>query len=87
MPASGSSLRYEKIQMFYHRQPETYIKFIFIKTYSGKTLSLTRKNKLFIYFIIRTILALHLLPFGDCEEMIRDGLKMEDIQNWLRKAR
>lgn len=37
--------------MFYHREPETYVKFVEISTESGKKLSITR-NAYFILILI-----------------------------------
>uniref|UniRef100_A0A915CXV0 Hedgehog protein Hint domain-containing protein n=1 Tax=Ditylenchus dipsaci TaxID=166011 RepID=A0A915CXV0_9BILA len=31
--------------------------------------------------------ALHLLPFGECSEMLSSNLDMEGVQEWMRKAR
>lgn len=45
VPASGNLLKFERVEMFYHREPETYVKFVEINTESGKKLSLTRNFK------------------------------------------
>lgn len=43
VPATGNMLKYERVEMFYHREPNTVVKFVRIETESGKALSLTRK--------------------------------------------
>lgn len=89
MPASGNLLKYERVEMFYHREPNTYAKFVELTTKSGKKLSLTRKFffiKLRLNFFI-FILALHLIPVGNCKELLNNNLSMENIQDWLRKSR
>lgn len=56
VPSAGNVLKYERVVMFYHREPETRANFIALTTKGGRQLSLT---------------ALHLLPFGSCAEMRR----------------
>jgi hypothetical protein len=41
VPSAGNALRYERIAMFYHREPETRVKFVRLETEYGKTLALT----------------------------------------------
>jgi hypothetical protein len=45
VPSSSNSLKYERIEMFYHRKPDENTMFFQIETETGKQLSLTR-----IYF-------------------------------------
>ncbi|MCP9261304.1 Nematode cuticle collagen domain protein [Dirofilaria immitis] len=54
VPVNKNQLRYERIEMFYHREPETRAKFVTLETESGRNLKLTE---------------LHLLPLGDCKQM------------------
>lgn len=63
--------RYERVEMFYHREPETRAKFVILETRSGRKLTLTE---------------LHLLPIGTCEEMRQSVMDMEDVDAWLRKS-
>ncbi|VDM39499.1 unnamed protein product [Toxocara canis] len=72
VPASGNVLKYERVEMFYHREPETRAKFVVIETESGRSLSLTE---------------LHLIPLGQCKEMRSDIMDMENIDEWMRKSR
>ncbi|CAD5212105.1 unnamed protein product [Bursaphelenchus okinawaensis] len=72
VPSGDNTMKYEKVELFYHREPETTVKFIQLNTESGKTLSLTQ---------------LHLLPFGDCEEMEESIQKGDDTDEWIRKSK
>ncbi|KAI6183662.1 hypothetical protein M3Y97_00512900 [Aphelenchoides bicaudatus] len=72
VPAAGNALRYERVAMFYHREPETRVQFVRLETESGKILSLT---------------ALHLLPFGDCSAMQERNFGADGVEEWMRKAR
>lgn len=72
VPASENAMRYERVAMFYHREPETRVKFVRLETEQGKTLALT---------------ALHLLPFGDCSQMEQSDFGAEGVDEWMRKAR
>ncbi|KAH7693341.1 qua-1 protein, partial [Aphelenchoides avenae] len=72
VPATENMLKYERVEMFYHREPNTVVKFVRIETESGKALSLT---------------PLHLLPFGDCEEMASSDFDLEGVQEWMRRSR
>ncbi|KAE9552918.1 hypothetical protein FO519_003860 [Halicephalobus sp. NKZ332] len=72
VPASGNLLKFEKVEMFYHREPETVTKFVHLKTESGKTLSLT---------------PLHLLPFDDCEKLSESDFDIDDIEALMRKSK
>ncbi|CAD5216227.1 unnamed protein product [Bursaphelenchus xylophilus] len=72
VPSTDSSMKYERVELFYHREPETYVKFVQLNTESGKSLSLTQ---------------LHLLPFGDCEEMEESIGKGEGTEEWIRKSK
>ncbi|VDM10187.1 unnamed protein product [Wuchereria bancrofti] len=73
VPASKNQLRYERVEMFYHREPETPAKFVVLETESGRKLSLTE---------------LHLLPLGDCKEMHESMTDTADIvDQWLRKSK
>ncbi|KAK6103265.1 Hint module family protein [Brugia pahangi] len=73
VPVSKSQMRYERVEMFYHREPETRAKFVVLETESGRKLSLTE---------------LHLLPFGDCKEMHESMTDTTDIvDQWLRKSK
>lgn len=65
-------LRYERIEMFYHRRPDVRAKFVVIETESGRKLSLTE---------------LHLIPSGNCEEMRQNLMDMTDIEEWMHKSR
>ncbi|KAL3076577.1 hypothetical protein niasHS_014482 [Heterodera schachtii] len=72
VPASSGTLKYERVELFYHSEPNTRARFLQITTESGKTLSLT---------------ALHMLPFGNCSEMRATTLDMEGIERWMQKSR
>ncbi|EFO22508.1 hypothetical protein LOAG_05981 [Loa loa] len=73
VPVSKSQLRYERVEMFYHREPETRAKFVVLETESGRKLSLTE---------------LHLLPLGDCKKMRESMTDTADIvDQWLRKSK
>uniref|UniRef100_A0A914EIL1 Hint domain-containing protein n=1 Tax=Acrobeloides nanus TaxID=290746 RepID=A0A914EIL1_9BILA len=72
VPASGNLVKYERVEMFYHRDPEKTVQFLTMYTKSGRSLSLT---------------ALHLLPFGNCLEMQRDNMDIERVQEMLSKSR
>uniref|UniRef100_A0A914HFX5 Hint domain-containing protein n=1 Tax=Globodera rostochiensis TaxID=31243 RepID=A0A914HFX5_GLORO len=72
VPASAGTLKYERVELFYHIEPDTQARFLQIVTESGKTLSLT---------------ALHMLPFGNCSEMRETNLDIEGIEQWMRKSR
>jgi len=72
VPVSGSTFKLERVEMFYHREPETVARFVHIRTEQGRTLSLT---------------ALHLLPSGSCEEMMVAKLDNEGLDQWMRKSR
>ncbi|VBB32190.1 unnamed protein product, partial [Acanthocheilonema viteae] len=77
VPISKNQLRYERVEMFYHREPETRAKFVVLETESGRKLSLTE---------------LHLLPLGDCKQMhesISDTADIVDdiVDQWLRKSK
>ena len=54
VPSGKGVLKYEMIEMFYHRVPEQRTQFVSIETESGKKLSIT---------------PLHLLPVGECRDM------------------
>lgn len=56
VPSAGGVLKYERVEMFYHREPETRAQFVVLITESKKRLAMT---------------PLHLLPFGECEAMKR----------------
>jgi hypothetical protein len=55
VPAAGNAIRYERVAMFYHREPETRVKFVRLETENGKILSLTGKlkNTFFVTSIFR----------------------------------
>uniref|UniRef100_A0A914QBB1 Hedgehog n=1 Tax=Panagrolaimus davidi TaxID=227884 RepID=A0A914QBB1_9BILA len=72
VPASGNLLKYERVEMFYHREPETTARFVQINTESGKTLTLT---------------SLHLLPFDDCDILNEAHLNIEDIDTFMRQSK
>ncbi|VDM99541.1 unnamed protein product, partial [Onchocerca ochengi] len=72
VPVSKNQLRYERVEMFYHREPETRAKFVVLETESGRKLSLTE---------------LHLLPLGDCEQMHESTTNADIIDQWLRKSK
>uniref|UniRef100_A0A915Q6K1 Hint domain-containing protein n=1 Tax=Setaria digitata TaxID=48799 RepID=A0A915Q6K1_9BILA len=72
VPVSKSQLRYERVEMFYHREPETRAKFVVLETESGRKLSLTE---------------LHLLPLGDCDEMRQSMNDVDIVDQWLRKSK
>ncbi|TMS35043.1 hypothetical protein L596_002522 [Steinernema carpocapsae] len=72
VPASRNVLKYERVEMFYHRSPKTVMKFITIETVSGKRLSLTE---------------LHLLPFGKCSDLLSEELNIEHVEDVMRKSR
>lgn len=73
VPVSKNQLRYERVEMFYHREPETRAKFVVLETESGRKLSLTE---------------LHLLPLGDCKQMRESMIDTADIvDQWLRKSK
>uniref|UniRef100_A0A0R3RWT1 HintN domain-containing protein n=1 Tax=Elaeophora elaphi TaxID=1147741 RepID=A0A0R3RWT1_9BILA len=73
VPVSKNQLRYERVEMFYHREPETRAKFVVLETESGRKLSLTE---------------LHLLPLGDCKQMHESMSDTTDIvDQWLRKSK
>lgn len=72
MPASKNQLRYERVEMFYHREPEKRAKFVVLETESGRKLSLTE---------------LHLIPLGDCQEMHRSMDGADSVDEWLRRSR
>ncbi|OZC10072.1 intein splicing region [Onchocerca flexuosa] len=71
VPVSKNQLRYERVEMFYHREPETRAKFVVLETESGRKLSLTE---------------LHLLPLGNCEQMRESNTDADIIDQWLRKS-
>uniref|UniRef100_A0A914M8Y9 Hedgehog protein Hint domain-containing protein n=1 Tax=Meloidogyne incognita TaxID=6306 RepID=A0A914M8Y9_MELIC len=71
VPASGNSLKFERVEMFYHRKPDENTLFFQLETESGKQLSLT---------------PLHLLPFGNCSEMEYGELDSDKIERWLQKS-
>lgn len=72
VPASGNVLKYERVEMFYHREPETRAKFVVIETESGRSLSLTE---------------LHLLPLGQCDEMQNNIMDIQNVDEWMCKSR
>uniref|UniRef100_A0A914REL8 Hint domain-containing protein n=1 Tax=Parascaris equorum TaxID=6256 RepID=A0A914REL8_PAREQ len=72
VPASGNVLKYERVEMFYHREPETRAKFVVIETESGHSLSLTE---------------LHLLPLGQCNEMQNNIMDIQNVDEWMYKSR
>uniref|UniRef100_A0A1I8BTW4 HintN domain-containing protein n=1 Tax=Meloidogyne hapla TaxID=6305 RepID=A0A1I8BTW4_MELHA len=72
VPASSNSLKFERVEMFYHRKPDENTLFFQIETETGKQLSLT---------------PLHLLPFGNCSEMAYEELDSDKIERWLQKSR
>ncbi|VDK80128.1 unnamed protein product [Litomosoides sigmodontis] len=73
VPISKSQLRYERVEMFYHREPNTQAKFVVLETESGRKLILTE---------------LHLLPLGDCKQMHESMSDTTDIvDEWLRKSK
>ncbi|CAG9533707.1 unnamed protein product [Cercopithifilaria johnstoni] len=73
VPISKNQLRYERVEMFYHREPETRAKFVVLETESGRKLSVTE---------------LHLLPLGDCKQMHESMSDTGDIiDQWLWKSK
>ncbi|KAM3719828.1 Protein qua-1 [Dirofilaria immitis] len=72
VPVNKNQLRYERIEMFYHREPETRAKFVTLETESGRNLKLTE---------------LHLLPLGDCKQMRESKIDADSIDQWLRKSK
>ncbi|VDO52530.1 unnamed protein product [Haemonchus placei] len=71
VPSAGDVLKYERVEMFYHREPETRAQFVVLFTASKKRLALT---------------PLHLLPFGECQSMKRDLEKADGVDKWLRAS-
>ncbi|KJH45672.1 hint module, partial [Dictyocaulus viviparus] len=72
IPSASDVLKYERVEMFYHREPETRAKFVVLMTESKKRIALT---------------AFHLLPFGECESMRRSLRNDNGIEEWLRSSR
>ncbi|VDL85432.1 unnamed protein product [Nippostrongylus brasiliensis] len=84
VPSAGDVLKYERVEMFYHREPETRAQFVVLFTESKKRLALT---------------PLHLLPFGECQEMrssrdfkiksivFSDVKKADGVDKWMRASR
>lgn len=56
VPAAGNVAKFERVEMFYHKEPTTRAQFVVLHTESGKQLRLT---------------PLHLIPFGDCADIER----------------
>ena len=56
VPSAGNVLKYERVEMFYHREEETRAQFVVIMTETGKRMALT---------------PLHLLPFGKCNAVMK----------------
>ena len=71
MPAGDNVFKYQQVEMFYHREPETRAKFVVLTTESGQTLSLTE---------------LHLIPLGECPEMAQKLKEMEDIEEVIQSS-
>ncbi|VDM96364.1 unnamed protein product [Thelazia callipaeda] len=71
VPASRNQLKYERVEMFYHREPETRAKFVVLETESGRKLILTE---------------LHLLPVGNCRQMRKNMEESDDVEQWLQKS-
>ncbi|CAJ0959702.1 unnamed protein product, partial [Mesorhabditis belari] len=72
VPSANGVPKYEMIEMFYHRIPDRRTNFVVLETESGHKLSVT---------------ALHLLPFGDCEEMGKLLNQSEGIDMALQGSR
>ncbi|KAE9418396.1 hypothetical protein Angca_004156 [Angiostrongylus cantonensis] len=72
VPSTTNVLKYERVEMFYHREPETRTQFVVLITESMKRLALT---------------PLHLLPFGECESMKRALANADGVEQWLRASR
>ncbi|KJH45671.1 hint module [Dictyocaulus viviparus] len=72
IPSASDVLKYERVEMFYHREPETRANFVVLMTESKKRIALT---------------PLHLLPFGDCESMRRSVENADGIEQLLRSSR
>jgi hypothetical protein len=47
VPSAGNALKYERVAMFYHREPETRVKFVRLQTEHDKVLALTGKSFLY----------------------------------------
>ncbi|CAI5441400.1 unnamed protein product [Caenorhabditis angaria] len=62
VPSAGNVLKYERVEMFYHREAETRANFVVLYTESGRKLSLTGR---------------HLLPAAECR-VIRDYISAAD---------
>ncbi|VDK60335.1 unnamed protein product, partial [Cylicostephanus goldi] len=72
VPSAGGVLKYERVEMFYHREPETRAQFVVLFTESKKRLAMT---------------PLHLLPFGECSAMRRTLQKTDGVDRLLRASR
>ncbi|KIH69294.1 hypothetical protein ANCDUO_00362 [Ancylostoma duodenale] len=72
VPSAGGVLKYERVEMFYHREPETRAQFVVLITESKKRLAMT---------------PLHLIPFGECEAMKRTLAGSDGVEKSLRGSR
>ncbi|PAV82546.1 hypothetical protein WR25_26682 isoform C [Diploscapter pachys] len=72
VPSAGNVLRYERIEMFYHREPQTVAEFYVLETEMGRQLSLTDR---------------HLLPTGNCRKMQIIASQHDGIETAMRESR
>lgn len=72
VPSAGNVLKYERVEMFYHREPKTRTNFVVIFTKSGKKLSLTGR---------------HLLPVAECSEVEKYTMNPDGIDAAMRESK
>jgi hypothetical protein len=71
VPATRSVFKYERVEMFYHRNPEIEAEFVVLVTRRNKTIVVTEN---------------HLLPMGACDKMGAAGATIEDLDIWMRRS-
>ncbi|CAD6192250.1 unnamed protein product [Caenorhabditis auriculariae] len=72
VPSAGSVLKYERVETFYHREPETRAVFVVLFTDSGRRIALTKR---------------HLIPFAECDLMRSYASSEDGIEVAMREAR
>lgn len=72
VPSSGNVLKYEKVEMFYHREPKTRTNFVVLYTKSGRKLSLTGR---------------HLLPVAECSQVEQYTMNPDGIDVAMRESK
>lgn len=72
VPSAGNVLKYERVEMFYHREPETRTNFVVLYTKNGRKISLTGR---------------HLLPVSECSIIREYTMNPDGIEAAMRESK